>query len=141
MSLARRVIALVGSISLCGCMTTREYPRCYLFRAPSPQEIASANEATGAVFTRIARTDRFTLAKDWAVLEATSARHRSMRKLWPELGCVNLRREPPYNSEPNDKWVVARCQEYLESVLDRTSTKAPTRPTEIAAKFDEFACH
>jgi len=137
----RRLAGIAALMALAGCATTREYPRCYLFRAPSQEELAVANDAIEGLFQKIVRAERFSLAKDWAVLETTSNKHSSVRRLWPEVGCVNLRREEPYNSEPNDKWIVARCQEYLGSLLSRKSVKPPERPTEVAARFNEFACH
>jgi hypothetical protein len=81
------------------------------------------------------------IGKDVVTVSAGSATHRMLITAWPSNGCVNLRREAPEVAEINDKWVVARCGEYLDALLRNQTTSVAQPPTAIAQRFSEFTCH
>ena len=75
------------------------------------------------------------------VRTADAIKHRQIAEVWPEFGCVNLRRPPPYTGEIDDKWIVARCQEYLEALMKRRQLEKAELPTQIAGRYREFICY
>jgi hypothetical protein len=126
---------------LTGCISTRDYPRCYLFRAPADQDLTLANGSLQTFFDQALRVNQYALGKDWVVVKTDSQTHGRIANVWPALGCINLRHPPPQTGAINDKWTVARCQEYLEESIRKIRRKNGERPTTIAARFSEFTCH
>ena len=141
MSIANIGPLIALSILTAGCSVVREYPRCYLFREPLQSDIDAANATTAEVLRRVVGTSRFALGKDSVAVKATPAQQKRVSSIWPPFGCVNLRRSDPYTGEIIDKWIVARCQDFLGEVLAREPRKLPEPRTTIPQKYDDFTCH
>ena len=129
------------SVLTSACSVVREYPRCYLFREPLQSDVDAANETTAEVLKRVVGTSHFALGKDSVAVKASPDQQKRVSSVWPPLGCVNLRRSDPYTGEIIDKWIVARCQDYLGEVLARDSKKFPEPRTAVPQKYDDFTCH
>ncbi|MES2826280.1 MAG: hypothetical protein V4732_21985 [Pseudomonadota bacterium] len=84
---------------------------------------------------------KFAVAKDVVTVESRSDLQFKLEGIWPAYGCVNLRHPPPETGDINDKWVVARCQDFLDEVLKRNSLSKEVPRTNIAGKYVEFTCH
>jgi len=89
----------------------------------------------------ILQIHEFWIGKDAVVVKTTNEHHRELAQVWPEIGCINLRRLAPETGEINDKWIVSRCQDYIEEILKRDDSTNKVPRTEIAAKYPDFTCH
>jgi hypothetical protein len=132
-------ISFVGLLA--SCATVREYPRCYLFRAPNTADIEVVDRDTKKLLTEALRLDEFSVGKDAIVVNALPNRHRSLAAVWSSNGCVNLRRPSPETGEIHDKWIVSRCQDFLDDLLKRDEVVPQIPRTTIANKYPEFTCH
>lgn len=137
----KRVLSIVLSFSMAACASVQEYPRCYLFRAPDQEDIKSSNAEVEKLLRNVIHVDEFSLGKDAVGVRASRQKQQELSKIWPEYGCVNLRKPPPAVGEIIDKWVVARCHELIQETLSERNKAAPVQPTKIAEKYKEFTCH
>lgn len=140
-----RINALSGLVlvlALAGCASVKTYPRCYLFRTPTAQDLSEADREIGAFLDGVIGVKDFSIARDNVVVKAFRPLHLGIAQAWPALGCVNLRRAPPENSTTNDKWIVAHCGQYLAEIVDVDGDDTARRRTEIAGKYDPYlTCH
>jgi len=109
-----------------------------LFRSPTAVDAAQADSETKRLLTEALQIDQYAITKDAVTIVAFPWQHSSLNNVWPENGCVNLRHPAPETGDINDKWVVARCQDYLEQVILRHSNDPPKLRTDIAGAFNEF---
>jgi hypothetical protein len=123
------------------CSTVQDYPRCYLFRAPEERDVQASNGETRELFGGTVRVIDFCLGKDAVAVRAPAAEHKKLAEIWPEFGCVNLRREHPLTAESNDKWIVARCQQYLQQLVALRDKSISDTRTDVAARHPQFTCH
>lgn len=133
------VLLLVGLLG--ACTSVREYPRCYLFRAPSAQDIEAVNRDTEKLLRDAMRFDEFSIGKDAIVVNTLEEHHRKLAGVWSANGCINLRRPPPETGEINDKWIVSRCQDYMDEMIRRYEAEPRIAKTTIADKYRDFTCH
>lgn len=133
------VMSLAGL--LCACASVHEYPRCYLFRTPSIVDIETADRDTRNLLRDALRLEEFSIGKDSIVVNALDERHRKLAGVWSVNGCINLRRLPPETGEIHDKWIVSRCQEYLDEMIKRNEAEPRIARTTIADKYRDFTCH
>ena len=141
MRLAARLFILSMAGLLGACASVREYPRCYLFRAPSVQDIEAVNRDTEKLLKEAMRLDDFSIGKDAVVVHTLDDRHRKLAGVWSVNGCINLRRPPPETGEIHDKWIVARCQEYMDEMIGRNESEPRVARTTIAGRYQDFTCH
>jgi hypothetical protein len=141
MIMQRSALLIIACILLPSCVSVKDYPRCFLFRSPQPGDVAEADRSARLLFDQTLHVRRYSLSKDWVSVKADLHTQMGVRTVWPEIGCVNLRREPPFTGEIHDKWIVARCQEYLEQMVAREKSQPPDSRSAIADRFKEFTCH
>lgn len=132
-------ISLFGLLA--SCATVRDYPRCYLFRAPNTSDIEVADRDTKRLLADAISLEEFSVGKDAIVVNALPDRHRRLATVWSSYGCVNLRRPPPEAGEIHDKWIVSRCQDFLDELLKRDEVTPQIPRTTIANKYPDFTCH
>lgn len=129
-------------VFLGACSTVREYPRCYLFRSPDASDVASTNKNTEVLLEGAFAVSTFGMSKDVVLIDAYPETHKELSVVWSSVGCVNLRREPPATGEMIDKWIVARCQEYLDQLVRPERINNNVSRTDVAKKFArDFTCH
>lgn len=83
----------------------------------------------------------FSINRDAITVNTFESKHRKLTGVWPTNGCINLRRPLPETGEINDKWVVARCQEYLSELIRRNETVPRIARTTVAGRYRDFTCH
>lgn len=140
--IAKRAIWLLAFTQV-ACTTVQEYPRCFLFRPPTDQEVTQLNERDRDLLTDVFSAEEAWAGRDSVYARASPQNQSNISEVWARSGCVNMRREPPFGSEIIDKWIVARCQEFLAEYVENNDRNEEERvpPTEIAARYDEFVCH
>lgn len=126
---------------LSACASVHEYPRCYLFRTPNVQDIDTVNRDTEKLLKDAMRLDDFSIGKDAIVVNTLEYRHRELARVWSVNGCVNLRRASPESGEIHDKWIVSRCQEYMDEMMKRNAFEPRIARTTIADRYRDFTCH
>jgi hypothetical protein len=141
MRAARMGIAVLAAFGLASCTTWQDYPRCYLFQAPADADVAAQDKQQGLLLGGIVGAGNYHLGKDWVAVDALPSQHRRFVRIWPPLGCINLRNPPPEVAAIGDKWTVARCQEYLRALIQDGWTRDTPKPTVVAKEYGEFTCH
>jgi len=138
-----KVFLIICLYSLCilSCTHVREYPKCYLFKKPNSGDVSNSNKEISRAIRDTIKTKEIGHTKDSLIVRASSVEHLQLKNIWPAIGCINLRRNPPLTGTINDKWVVARCQEYLADMLNRDKENPPRKRTDVAAAYDEFIAH
>ena len=126
---------------LSSCSTVQEYPRCFLFRAPTDKELSAINTRDNKLLADIFSTEKAWTGRDSVYAKALPYQQNNIKNIWHTSGCINMRRSEPLNSEIIDKWIVARCHEYLAEYVANNQNDFPVKPSKIAAKYDEFICH
>lgn len=140
MKFDQRLVSLFLLGILASCTTVRDYPRCYLFRAPNNSDVERVDKDTDELLKALG-IDEYGTCKDLVIVNTYSAKHRKLVGVWPSSGCINLRRVRPETAAENDKWIVARCQEFLEQVVTWLDAPTPDSRTQIARAYFEFTCH
>lgn len=138
---ARRLGTLCLSLAVAGCATARDYPRCYLFQAPQAVDLERVEAEDRRLFEPWVGEGGFASGKDWVTVRAVPATHGRIARIWPGVGCVNLRNKPPLTGDMHDKWIVGLCEQYLEALLARLSGPEPRRGPDVADRFKDFTCH
>ncbi|SEA65788.1 hypothetical protein SAMN05216411_11741 [Nitrosospira multiformis] len=133
------LLSLLGILA--SCVTVREYPRCYLFRAPNTMDIEVVNRDTKKLLEEALRVENFSIGKDVIVVNALAERHRNLAAVWPSNGCVNLRHPSPETGEMNDKFIVSMCQDFLDELIKRKESSPQVSRAIIAKKYPNFTCH
>lgn len=141
MSFKLLMLIVVLSTSLGGCSVVKEYPRCYLFRAPEASDILRTDRDTDALINGAFGVRAMGKGKDVVLVDATPLIHKQLSTVWSSVGCVNLRRQQPATGEIIDKWIVARCQEYIDELVRPERAGSGVSRTDVAGEFDEFTCH
>lgn len=141
MNRAARIASVLSFGILCSCTTVRDYPRCYLFRAPESADLSINNRDVDQLLRSAFHVRDFSIGKDTVTVNASLSLHGKLADVWASTGCVNLRRASPELGELNDKWIVASCREYLDALVRKEQSQIPEPPTSIAQRFPNFTCH
>jgi len=141
MTACGRLISASLVACVAACTTVREYPRCYLLRAPTDADVLAANNDARGILEGVVRTADYSFSKDVVAVRATPIEQERLAEIWPEYGCLNLRRNAPLTADMADKYTVALCQQYLRELVSSDDSETPDRRTQIATKYRILTCN